>query len=79
MPEPYPIPTQETQIELVVVNSRFIATALLADTVVSARESLARIRADMLEANHYAAKQSEAPVWSDKEIEDIKQAIEGLS
>jgi uncharacterized YigZ family protein len=53
MTEPYPIPVQETQIELIVVNSRFIATALLADTVVSARESLARIRAAMPEANHH--------------------------
>jgi len=53
MPEPYPIPTQETQIELIVVNSRFIATAILADTVVSARESLARIRAAMPDANHH--------------------------
>ncbi len=53
MPEPYPIPVQETQIELIVVNSRFIATALLADTVVSARESLARIRAAMPDANHH--------------------------
>ncbi len=52
-PEPYPIPVQETQIELMVVNSRFIATALLADTVISARESLARIRAAMPEANHH--------------------------
>ncbi|MBI1277923.1 MAG: YigZ family protein [Anaerolineaceae bacterium] len=51
--EPYPIPTQETQIELIVVNSRFIATAMLADTVVSARESLARIRAAMPDANHH--------------------------
>ena len=53
MTEPYPIPVQETQIELLVVNSRFIATALLADTVVSARESLARLRATMPEANHH--------------------------
>ncbi len=52
-PEPYPIPTQETQIELLVVNSRFIATALFADTVVSARESLARLRAAIPEANHH--------------------------
>ena len=52
-PEPYPIPVQETQIELIVVNSRFIATALFADTVPSARESLARIRADMPDANHH--------------------------
>jgi uncharacterized YigZ family protein len=52
-PEPYPIPVQETQIELVVVNSRFIATALLVDTVIAARESLARIRAAMPEANHH--------------------------
>ena len=50
---PYPIPIQETQIELIVVNSRFIATALYADTVVTARESLARIRAAMPDANHH--------------------------
>lgn len=53
MPEPYPIPVKETQIELIVVNSRFIATALLADTVTSARENLARIRASMPDANHH--------------------------
>jgi uncharacterized YigZ family protein len=52
-PEPYPIPSQETQTELLVVNSRFIATALFADTVASARESLTRIRASIPEANHH--------------------------
>ena len=52
-PEPYPIPSQETQTELLVVNSRFIATAVFADTVASARESLTRIRASIPEANHH--------------------------
>lgn len=51
--EPYPIPRQDTQIELLVVNSRFIATALFADTVISARESLAKIRATMPDASHH--------------------------
>jgi uncharacterized YigZ family protein len=36
-----------------VVNSRFIGTALFADTVISARESLARIRSSMPDANHH--------------------------
>lgn len=52
-PVPYPIPAAETQIELLVVNSRFIATACLADTVATARESLARLRAAIPTANHH--------------------------
>lgn len=53
MPEPYPIPAAETQVELLVVNSRFIATACLADTVAAARASLARLRAAIPDANHH--------------------------
>ncbi|MEZ4669406.1 MAG: YigZ family protein [Anaerolineae bacterium] len=52
-PDPYPIPAQETQIEHVVVNSRFIATALCVDNVAAVKEALARLRAALPEANHH--------------------------
>lgn len=51
--EPYPIPAQETQIELTVVNSRFIATALGVDSVPAVKAALARLRAMLPEANHH--------------------------
>lgn len=49
----YPIPAQETQIELVVVNSRFIATAVFVESVAEAKAALSRLRAAVPEANHH--------------------------
>ena len=51
--EPYPIPAQETQIELTVVNSLFIATALCVDSVAAVKEALALLRAARPDANHH--------------------------
>jgi uncharacterized YigZ family protein len=50
--ERYPIPAQETRIEMVVVNSRFIATAAPVFTVDEAKAFVARIRREFADATH---------------------------
>jgi uncharacterized YigZ family protein len=52
MAEPYVIPACETRIEIVVVNSRFIATAAPVFTVEEARAFIARIRDEYSDASH---------------------------
>lgn len=49
----YLIPAQTTRVEIVVVNSRFIATAGRADTVDEARRFIQAIRHEMPEATHH--------------------------
>mgnify|MGYP005860916111 FL=1 len=49
----YPIPTQTTRIENVVVNSRFIATIGRADTVAQARQFIQAVRDEMPGATHH--------------------------
>ncbi len=48
----YPIPAQETRCEIMVVNSRFIATAAPAFSVEAAREFIARIKEEFSDASH---------------------------
>lgn len=48
----YPIPAGEARAEIVVVNSRFIATAAPAFSVEEARAFIARIRAEFPDASH---------------------------
>jgi uncharacterized YigZ family protein len=48
----YPIPARETRIEILVVNSRFIATAAPVFSVDEAKEFVARIRAEFSDASH---------------------------
>jgi uncharacterized YigZ family protein len=48
----YPIPAQETRCEIMVVNSRFIATAAPAFSVEAAREFIARIKQEFSDASH---------------------------
>lgn len=48
----YPIPAGETRAEIMVVNSRFIATAAPAFSVDEARAFIARIRAEFPDASH---------------------------
>jgi uncharacterized YigZ family protein len=48
----YLIPAQETRIEIRVLNSRFIATAVPAFSVVEARDFVARIRREFPNASH---------------------------
>jgi uncharacterized YigZ family protein len=50
---PYLIPAGEIQIEQLVVNSRFIATALPVSSVEDVKAALSRIRAAMPDANHH--------------------------
>ncbi len=52
MPLPYPIPAEETRRELVVVNSRFIATLAPVFSVDEAKTFTARIRAEFADASH---------------------------
>jgi uncharacterized YigZ family protein len=47
-----PIPAQEARVEITVGNSRFIATAGPAFTVEEAREFIARIKAEFVDASH---------------------------
>ena len=51
----YPVPTQEIRRELVVVNSRFIATLAPAFTVEQAKAFIARIRSEFKDASHNVA------------------------
>lgn len=51
-PKRYPIPAKEARAEIVVVNSRFIATAAPAFSVDEARAFVARIRAEFADASH---------------------------
>ncbi len=51
-PERYRIPARETRLELLVVNSRFIATAAPVFTVDEAKAFVARIRAEFSDATH---------------------------
>lgn len=48
----YLIPARETRVEIVVVNSRFIATAAPVFTVDEAKDFVARIRAEFGDASH---------------------------
>ena len=48
----YPIPAQEVRIEIVVVNSRFIATAAPVFSVEAAKEFITRIKAEFSDASH---------------------------
>jgi uncharacterized YigZ family protein len=48
----YPIPARETRTEIVVVNSRFVATASPAFSVEAAREFIARIKDEFSDASH---------------------------
>lgn len=50
--ESYPIPAKETRVEMMVVNSRFIATAAPAFTVEEAKAFIARIKAEFADATH---------------------------
>lgn len=52
MPEPYPIPAREARAEILVVNSRFIATASPVFTVEAARTFIARIKTEFADATH---------------------------
>lgn len=49
----YRIPSTEIRTEIVVVNSRFITTIAPAASVDEAKEILARVRAEMPDANHH--------------------------
>lgn len=49
----YPIPSATQRIEIVVVNSRFVATSGHADTVDHARAFIADVRAEMPDASHH--------------------------
>jgi uncharacterized YigZ family protein len=48
----YPIPAAEARVELRIVNSRFIATAIPTPTVDDAKAALARVRAEFSDASH---------------------------
>lgn len=48
----YPIPAQEVRIEIVVVNSRFIASAAPVFSVEAAKAFIARIKAEFSDASH---------------------------
>jgi uncharacterized YigZ family protein len=50
--ESYPIPAQETRVEINVVNSRFIATAAPVFTVEEAKAFIGRIKAEFADATH---------------------------
>jgi uncharacterized YigZ family protein len=52
MVQRYPIPARETRVEIVVVNSRFIATAAPAFRVDEAKAFIARIREEFSDASH---------------------------
>ncbi|MFL7794254.1 MAG: YigZ family protein [Anaerolineae bacterium] len=48
----YPIPAKETRVELIVVNSRFIATAAPVFTVEEAKAFVARVKTEFADATH---------------------------
>ena len=48
----YPIPAKETRVEIIVVNSRFIATAAPVFSVDEAKTFIARIRGEFSDASH---------------------------
>ncbi len=48
----YPVPAQETRVEIWVINSRFIATAAAAFSVEKARAFIGRVRAEFPDATH---------------------------
>jgi uncharacterized YigZ family protein len=50
--ESYPIPAKEMRVEMIVVNSRFIATAAPVFTVDEAKVFVARIKAEFADATH---------------------------
>lgn len=50
---PYAIPARTTRVEIVVVNSRFIATAGRADTVEDAKAFIQAVRDEMPDATHH--------------------------
>lgn len=52
MSEPYRVPARETRVEIVVVNSRFIATAAPVFSLDEARAFVGRIRAEFADATH---------------------------
>jgi uncharacterized YigZ family protein len=49
----YPIPAQETRVEIQVLNSRFIATAAPVFSVEDARAFIARIKSEFADATHH--------------------------
>ncbi len=49
----YPVPARQTRTEILVVNSRFIATAAPARTVEKARSFIARVRNEFPDATHH--------------------------
>jgi uncharacterized YigZ family protein len=49
----YPIPAKEARAEIIVINSRFIASAGPAFSVEQAREFIARIKAEYSDASHH--------------------------
>lgn len=49
----YPIPAAPVRVEIVVINSRFIATAAPTTSVEEARGLIARVRAEMPDASHH--------------------------
>ena len=51
-PDRYPIPAQETRVEIKVSNSRFIATAAHTPTVDDAKAFIARVRGEFADATH---------------------------
>jgi uncharacterized YigZ family protein len=53
MPTRYPIPAKAAQAEIIVVNSRFIASAAPAFSVEDARDFIAKIRAEFPDASHH--------------------------
>lgn len=53
MPDRYPIPAGPASAELLVANSRFVATASPTPTVDAARAAIAAVRAAMPDANHH--------------------------
>ncbi|MGD9048999.1 MAG: YigZ family protein, partial [Anaerolineae bacterium] len=48
----YPIPAQEARTEIVVVNSRFIASAAPVFSVEAAKAFIVRIKAEFSDASH---------------------------
>ena len=49
----YPIPAAPARVELIIVNSRFIANAAHTPEVAAAKEFIAAVRAEMPDANHH--------------------------
>jgi putative IMPACT (imprinted ancient) family translation regulator len=50
--QPYPIPAEKRRAEIIVVNSRFIATAGPVFSVAEAKEFVAQVKAEFSDASH---------------------------